>query len=85
MKHYNSRGFKVLRTRGSHGLFDIVAIGSSVELIQCKVTESPATAKRLLEAFRNNPPLPPYSLPVGVHQVMEVKVTGSTDVRSVTI
>lgn len=85
LKHYAAMGRCALRTAGSHGAFDIVVVDDSfgvVTLIQCKVTSDDSTAKRLLAAFRRDPPLKQM---MNIHQTMEVKVTGSTEVQSVTI
>lgn len=79
MKH------EVLRTAGSHGAWDLVTIDvphGIVTLIQCKVTNSEATAKRLLKAFTENPPLTPMP---HIHQRLEVKVSGSTEVHGFTV
>lgn len=59
-KEYRDLGWTVLRTAGSKGPFDLVAVSQdgAVTFIQCKVTKDEATAKRLTKAFRENPPLP---------------------------
>jgi hypothetical protein len=53
-------GHMILRTAGSHGAFDLVAISpeGEVGLIQCKRCKTDAEAKRLTKAFKENPPLP---------------------------
>jgi hypothetical protein len=89
MRYYKNSGFDVvMRTAGSHGPYDIVAINAKtgeIFLIQCKVTESPATATRMLNEFRKNPPVPPMVLPPNVHQGMDVKVHGSSQCQSAII
>ncbi len=75
----------VVRAAGSHGNWDIVSVDPKwgvVNLIQCKVVGKEADARRLLDNFRENPPLTPMT---NIHQMMEVKVTGSKEVHSVTI
>lgn len=85
LKHYREvMGHDVIRASGSHGNWDLVAIDAKhaiVTLIQCKVCSEMATAKRLLNQFREHPPLTPMK---NIHQRMEVKVTGSTEVHGVT-
>lgn len=74
-----------VRTAGSHGNWDIIAIDDKrgvVTLIQCKVTKNLATAQRLLKRFRESPPLQPMT---SIHQTIEIKVTGSTEVHSATV
>lgn len=63
----------MLRTAGSHGPFDLIAIkpGESVVLIQCKKTESERQAFMLIKGFKYNPPLAPDSEKRYI-QVMEV-------------
>ena len=73
----------VIRAAGSHGVFDLVIFRKGhVTGVQCKVVDDPAEAKRMLERFRSNPPLTPSS---HYHQTLEVKISGSTEVHSVTI
>ena len=64
---------EVMRTAGSHGKFDLIAVSVScpVHLIQCKRAQSEVQAARMLKAFSKNPPLPSSHLYV---QVMEVYV-----------
>lgn len=86
LKHYKAQGLDAVRTAGSHGKWDIITIdatNNTVNLIQCKVTDDPKTAERLLRAFSAAPPLGKQLF--NIHQTMEVKVTGSTEVRSVSI
>lgn len=85
MKHWKELGYDVVRTAGSHGPWDLVVVDSKrgiVTLIQCKVVEDNATARRLLENHRQSP----LHLPMQkVHQTLEVKVKGSKEIHSVTI
>ena len=85
LKAYEKLGYLCMRTAGSHGAFDLVAVSEKwnlVILIQCKTTNDLATANRLLKQFREHPPMKPLD---HIHQCMEVKVTGSTEVHSVTV
>lgn len=85
LNHYKALGKCALRTAGSHGAFDIVVVDDArgvVTLIQCKVVSDDGAAKRLLAAFRRNPPLQQMT---NIHQTLEVKVTGSTEVHSTTV
>lgn len=71
-------GCTVMRTAGSHGFADVIAINTSggVDFIQCKVTESETTAKRLIETFRKDPPFKAGA--AKFHQTMAVKIKGGT-------
>lgn len=86
MAHYRELDHVVMRTAGSHGLFDLISIDvrhGLATLIQCKVVDNLASAKRLLHKFRGNPPLGVCF--ASIHQRLEVKVKGSKEVHSVTI
>lgn len=74
-KHYAKRNMLVMRSAGSHGIFDLSAWQDDKPPvgIQCKRTESMAEAKALLNEFRSHPPLKPSKF---YRQVMEVKVKG---------
>ena len=81
MRHLRTVGYDAMRTAGSHGQFDIVAIHKSqgcIEFIQCKVVETSGEAERLKKAFRKDPPYAPFVLPRNVHQALFVKVSGSS-------
>ncbi len=78
-------GHDTTRASGSHGNWDIITVNARagiVNLIQCKVCGSEATARRYLARFREHPPLTPMAY---VHQTMECKVHGSKEVLSVTV
>jgi len=73
VKEYEADGWVAMRTAGSHGFADVIAINpadQTVDFVQCKVTESDSQAARLCNQFKSNPPLPlgPY------RQLMVVKV-----------
>lgn len=84
MKRWKAKGYEVARTAGSHGLWDVIAVrgNRSVELIQCKLTADRATANRMLKRHTSDPPMAPSDC---YHQVLEVKVKGSTDIMSITV
>lgn len=84
MKYYKSLGFDVIRAAGSHGTWDLIATDwkrGIVEHVQCKMVSDLTTANRLLKQFRENPP---FTQQFNMHQTLEVKVKGSTEIRSVT-
>ncbi len=72
---WESAGYTVLRTSGSHGPFDLVAIPTKpnrpIMLIQCKRVATAAQATRLGVAFRQAPPAPPSE---GYWQILELGV-----------
>ena len=77
MDAMRSEAYKVLRTAGSHGEFDIVAYKpNSTIFIQCKVVETEASRDRLARAWRSAPPNPPAE--VTFTQQLWIKVKGST-------
>lgn len=86
MAHYKSLGYEVMRTAGSHGKFDIIAISplGSVECIQCKRVSTEAEANLLIKKFRENPPIK-IKYTTQFHQALEIKVKGSKKVLSVTL
>ena len=84
-RHWENKGYAVIRASGSHGVFDLVCIPRKnkgpVVCVQCKRTKDLAVARRLMRDFESNPPLP-----VGEHQqILEVGVTGEREIRSVTV
>lgn len=56
---WQDAGYVVLRTAGSHGFADLIAIkpGGDVVLLQCKTTKSSSSAKKLLQQFKDTPPI----------------------------
>lgn len=86
-KHWNKRGYLVLRSAGSHGAFDLVAIHREsphfpIELIQVKRIVDGNKAKSMLAKFKADPPLKPSA---HYHQVLEVQIKGTSEVQSVTV
>lgn len=59
-KELQSLGFVVLRTAGSHGPIDLIAVkpGEAPVLIQCKRCQTPAEAARLKKHLKESLPLP---------------------------
>lgn len=83
-KVWEAEGFRVLRTAGSHGDFDLIAYRprSPVVLIQCKKVKTASEANRLLEKFKKNPPSVPSSF---FHQTMEVYVGTTRELLTATV
>lgn len=71
-KYWESNGFIVLRTAGSHGFADLIAIipPAAPVFIQCKKTKSEALAKKMILQFEAEPPLEPGNY----WQILEVKI-----------
>ena len=74
---YEALGYTVLRTAGSHGKFDLIALHSmhSPKAIQCKVLKT-GTQKRgdsLVLKFLAKPPLPISSFYIQVLAVYNMK------------
>lgn len=74
-KEWEKRDYMVLRTAGSHGPFDLVAVkwGLYPSLIQCKVCSSVAEAGRLQREFLENPPLKPGGY---YEQILQIHING---------
>lgn len=83
-KRWENEGYTVARSAGSHGVWDICAVkaGQPTNLIQCKLTENESVAKALAKSFRESPPLVPDRF---YHQVLEIKVKGNTNIRTVVV
>jgi hypothetical protein len=82
MRRWEEKTYHCMRTAGSHGLFDVIAIKAErrPEFIQCKRVTTLSAAKRLLKSFKE------VTIPsLYYHQVMEVKVKGSKEILSVTV
>ena len=84
MKEWREWGYTCMRTAGSHGFADIIAVkaGRPVEFIQCKVTKSEAAGQLLLRSFKKDPPFPPDAR---FHQVLEVWVSSIRELFTVTV
>ena len=82
MKDWNEKGYDCVRAAGSHGKFDVVAFrhDRKPEFIQCKRVIEKSEAKRLMTEFRSlHVPSTFY------HQVMAVKIKGSSEILSTTV
>ena len=76
MKVWRANGAVVMRTAGSHGPFDLIAIcDGEVVLIQCKRVKSEAAAWLLIGKFKKKPPLEKG----WYHQHIEVYVTSTRE------
>lgn len=60
-KFWSENGLTMLRTAGSHGVFDLIGFMPSggVVGIQCKRVKKDAQAVKLINTFQANPPLEP--------------------------
>jgi hypothetical protein len=79
---WRAQGYIVLRTAGSKGPFDLIAVrsGSIPIFIQCKSVSRLCEAARLIRDFRASPSLQPSG---HYRQALEVKVVGSSNVDQV--
>lgn len=83
MKRWKDRGFKCVRSSGSHGIWDVCAVRiDGVSLIQCKVVTTETEALRMLKNFKEDPPMMPSK---HYHMVLEVKLHGTTRIFSATV
>lgn len=80
-KQLERAGNIVMRTAGSHGPFDLIAISPEGEIgfVQCKRVETAPAAKRLIEKFRESPPLPKNG---GYEQELVVYVSNDRSTRT---
>jgi hypothetical protein len=81
MKEYETEGWIVMRTAGSHGKWDVIALfhtggGILVHLVQCKVVKNEVGIKREIAKFKKEAPFPAY-IEGDVDQILRVKVTGA--------
>ena len=86
-KHWQKRGFEVVRSSGSHGIWDLCGVRLEdpehpVMFIQCKRAGTVSQAKALLTRFEKKPPMLKSSHWM---MILEVQVKGSKEVLSVTI
>jgi hypothetical protein len=82
MRRWETKEYHCMRTAGSHGQFDVIAIRweRKPEFIQCKRVSTVSQANRLLKSFKE------VTIPsLYYHQVMEVKVKGSKEILTVTV
>jgi len=83
-KHWAKRGYIVMRSSGSHGVFDLVCFRpNEIPMgIQCKRVSTVAEAKRLINGFKTSPPITPCGK---YRQLLEVQVKGSSEILSVEV
>jgi hypothetical protein len=81
-KEWEDMGYLCLRSAGSHGPFDLIAIPRAknrrVTAIQCKRVATHSEAERLLAKFKANPPLPPESPVIQWMALISVLPRGAT-------
>ena len=84
MKKWEEKGYSVVRSAGSHGIWDVCAVrwDRPVELIQCKVTKDKRVAEAMIRMFKSSSPLLPSRY---FHQTLLVKVKGTKEPLSATI
>ncbi len=80
-KFWESKNYAVVRSSGSHGIWDLAAVHRSnpekpVLLIQCKVVKNLIDASVLYRKLRKNPPLP---VSTKYEFLLEVKVRGGKE------
>lgn len=81
MAEMREKGYKVLRTAGSHGDYDLVAYKTnSTVFIQCKRVSTKAEMERMLKAWTSSPPEPPGT--VNFSQQLSVRVKGASKTES---
>lgn len=78
IKTKQNEGYEAVRTAGSHGKYDVIAfkIDRKPQFIQCKRAANEATADRLLKKFKLETASSGF-----YHQIMMVKVKGSSDIK----
>ncbi len=86
-KHWQKRGFEVVRSAGSHGIWDLCGVRLEDPkypgmFVQCKRCSSLTEARALVKKFKEDPPMPksPH-----YYMILEVQVKGSREVLSVEI
>lgn len=84
MKEYEGYGFRVLRSAGSHGVYDVVAYHPERRTIfaQCKVVRTKTEGEKLVKAFLASPPERPSKF---FDQLILVKVKGKGEFLQGTI
>ena len=85
-KHWRSIGHEVMRTAGSHGLFDLITIstGGDIQLLQLKRVSNVAEAQCFLARFAARPPLG-HRTRARYHQVLEIRVRGHKGISTVRV
>ena len=82
MKYYKEQGYNVMRTAGSHGLFDLICLkrNQSALCVQCKVVQTERDAARLIDKFME-------AGPIGgdFHERIDIKVRETRSIVSKTV
>ncbi len=83
-KFWESCGYTVMRSAGSHGAFDLTCFRSDRPVVglQCKRVEKRSAADRLIATFKVNPPLTPSKY---FHQTIEVYVSEDRELLTATV
>lgn len=86
-KHWIKRGFEVVRSAGSHGIWDLCGVRLEdpthpVQFIQVKRVETATQAKALVRKFEKSPPMLPSP---HYNMVLEVQIKGSKEVISISL
>jgi hypothetical protein len=86
-KHWIKRGFEVVRSAGSHGIWDLCGVrledpNHPVQFIQCKRVDTVTQARALVRKFQQKPPMKPSP---HYNMVLEVQVKGSSEIISITL
>jgi hypothetical protein len=86
-KHWQKRGFEVVRSAGSHGIWDLCGVrvedpSHPVMFIQCKRVETKSQANKIIKQFKEAPPMP-----ASPHwqMILEVQIKGSSEILSITL
>ena len=83
--HYKSLGYVVVRSAGSKTPIDLVALhpNGRVLAIQVKRVKTQAEAERLIQDFKDAPPLGVTASRAGYAQVIDIYVTSTRQIESV--
>lgn len=86
-KHWQKRGWTVVRSSGSHGIWDLCGVkledpSHPVMFVQCKRVSTQQEAKSMIKKFKEHPPMP---LSPHYFMMLEVHVKGSREVMSVEV
>lgn len=84
-KHWQKRGFEVVRSSGSHGIWDLCGVRLEdptypVIFIQCKRAATKSEATRIINNFKKSPPMPRSE---HWKMILEVQIKGSSEILSV--
>lgn len=86
-KDLEAQGYHVLRTSGSHGAYDLIAIRDTIHMfIQCKVTKK-NNLKQLLQEFKKTSPVKTWTITPDfeIRPVLTVKRMGESSYSTYSI